>query len=76
MNLHILLLDIFPKKIKTTKSKEKKIQCFVKLMIKCAIPEDQLNEESKNEIERIKGKEKMVNREDLMCKKMNHYMKA
>ena len=42
------------------------------LTVKDAIPEDQLNEEAKKEIEKIKEIEKMVNREDLTFETNKH----
>ena len=42
------------------------------LTVKDAIPEDQLNEEAKKEIEKIKEIEKMVNRKDLTFETNKH----
>ena len=42
-----------------------------KLSIKYEIPEDKLSEEAKNEIVKIKEKEKIVNRENLIYKTSN-----
>ena len=43
--------------------------------MKDEIPEDKLGEENKKrKIEKIKGIDKMVNRENLICKKDNTYI--